>query len=411
MDVRRLLPFKPGEGRLVLLSGLYFFLLLFSYYLLRPLRETFGLARGADTLPWVWTCTLGVMALVQPLFGWLVARMPRRRFIPWTGHASALCLLVFAGLYLGLPHHGGTLLGYVFYVWLSVFNLFVVSIFWAFMADLFDGEQAGRLFGLLAIGGTVGAIAGSAFTEAFTRMSHLDPGWLFLLSALMLEGAVACTLGLFRHRAGEAAVARTPEPGPRLMEGITLLGRSRTLQLIALYMLLFTLTSTFLYVLQGRVVEAAFPTRVGRTLAFARLDLWTNVLTLACQLFLTHRLVARFGVPVALMILPVLTVAGFAGLALWPGFLMLAVFQVLRRGLHYAVARPVREMLYVPLGADAKYKAKSFIDTFIYRAGDLLGIWMTPVLSALRLPLMGPGVCVALLWQWGAWRLGRRVER
>ncbi len=407
----RLIPVRPGEGPLVLGAAGYFFLLLMSYYLLRPLREAFGIAKGADKLPWIWTGTLLLMLLANPLYAALVARFPRRRFIPGTYHVFAACLLLFAALYALLPGHGGHALGYVFYVWLSVFNLFVVSVFWAFLGDLFDAEQGARLFGLVAIGGTLGALAGSALAEALSRSLHPDPLWLFLLAALVLETAVACVRFLLRRSeiGGKAEPGR--EPGPGALEGLALVRRSGLLRLIALYILLFSLTSTFLYVLQGRVVEHAFADRALRTAAFARIDLLVNLLTLGAQLFFTHRLVRAVGIPAALAILPLVTLVGFAALALWPCFAVLAAFQVARRGLHYAVDRPVREMLYIPLAPDVKYKAKSFIDTFVYRSGDLLGIWLTPLLGGLSIPLGGPAAALSAAWLGGAGLLGRRVRR
>ncbi|OQA31455.1 MAG: TLC ATP/ADP transporter [Acidobacteria bacterium ADurb.Bin340] len=404
----RLLPVRPGEGLLVALAGSYFFLLLLGYYLLRPLREAFGIARGADKLPLVWTGTLLVMLLANPLYAALAGRFPRRRFIPATYHVFAASLGLFGLGYVLAPGHGGAVLGYGFYIWLSVFNLFVVSVFWALMGDVFDREQGGRLFGLLAIGGTLGALVGSALTE---RLAHrLDPAWLFLLAALALEAAVACVARLFRRAPSLRAPAPEKEPGPGALEGLGLVGRTRLLQLIAVYMLLFTLTSTFLYVLQGRVVEGAFASQAARTAAFARIDLGVNALTLLTQLFLTHRLVGRAGIPVMLAVLPLVTLGGFGALALWPGFATLAAVQVLRRGLHYAVDRPVREMLYIPLGPGMKYKAKSFIDTFVYRAGDLAGIWMTPILAALAWPLALPALGASLLWLGSAVGLGRKVK-
>jgi AAA family ATP:ADP antiporter len=196
-----------------------------------------------------------------------------------------------------------------------------------------------------------------------------------------------------------------------MMAGLALVGKSSLLQAIALYILLYAVTGTFLYVFQGRLVEQLFESDAARTLAFARIDFWAQALTLIAQIFFTHRLVAKVGIPISLTILPIATVLGFGSLWLWPGFAALAILQVLRRGLHHAVDRPVREMLYIPLAPDAKYKAKSFIDTFVYRSGDFIGVWMTPLLQAMSLSLGLPGLGMSALWLGGAAWLGGLVRK
>jgi len=403
----------------VFLSALYFFLLLMCYYLLRPLRETFGISRGADKLPLVWSFTLGIMALANPLYSALIARRPRRRFIPGTYLTFAVMLVAFGLFFQWLPGRGGAALGYTFYVWLSVFNLFVVSIFWAFMSDLYSKKDGQRLYGFIAIGGTCGAIVGSWATGQFSQwLGQAQSQWLFYTSAVILGLATICVVALFKIENGiknqSSQVPKEPmvadasrEPGPSVMAGFSLIGRSRLLQSMSLYILLYAIVGTFLYIVQARVIEGAFADNSARTAAFAKLDLWANVLTLAAQLCLTHRLVAKVGIPISLAMLPFVTILGFGALMLWPGFAAIAVFQVARRGLHYAVDRPVREMLYIPLGPDAKYKAKSFIDTFVYRAGDLVGVWIDPLLRAISIPLGLPSLGISVLWLGGAAWLGR----
>jgi AAA family ATP:ADP antiporter len=373
------------------------------------------------------------MALINPLYSALVARWPRRVFIPATYHCFSVMLIGFGLLYQWAPGHGGTALGYTFYVWLSVFNLFVVSIFWAFMSDVYSKTDGQRLFGLIAIGGTLGAISGAWVTGKFsTWLGPEHSQWLFYISALLLELAILCVLGLFKtgrtslqplcgkglqanSDIGQSGFSKSnccdsaktfAEPGPGAMAGLGLLRKSRLLQSLSLYILLYALTSTFLYVFQGRVIEQTFASGAARIAAFAKIDLWSNVLTLAAQLFFTHRLVAKLGIPISLTILPLVTLLGFGSLWLWPGFAALAIFQVARRGLHYAVDRPVREMLYIPLTPDAKYKAKSFIDTFIYRTGDFIGIWITPMLQAISLSLGLPSLGMSALWLGSAAWLG-----
>ena len=314
----RLVQVRPGEGRALLLASSYFFFLMLGYYLLRPLRESMGIARGADKLPWLMTGTLLAMLLANPAFAALVSRLPRRRFIPLAYRFFGLCLLVFFTLFKVLPGHGGTGLGYTFYVWLSVYNLFVVSVFWGFMGDLFTEEQGKRLFAFIAMGGTLGAILGAGLTEALSRgiafgfplPIKASPAALVLVAAAFLELAVQCVLALARHYKLSDQTGGPREPGPGLLEGLRLITKSRYLQLICVYMLLFTLTTTFLYMAQGTIVAKAFTIPAARTAAFARIDLWVNVLTLVTQLFFTSRLITTFGLRPVLVILPVLTIAG-----------------------------------------------------------------------------------------------------
>ena len=396
---------KHGEGRLLFLATGYFFFLLFSYYLLRPMREAFGIARGADKLPWLMTGTMAVMFLANPLFAGLVSRLPRRRFIPLAYRFCGATMAAFYLLFRLLPGHGGTTLGYVFYIWLSVFNLFAVSVFWAFMSDGFNEDQGKRLFGFIAVGGTLGGILGAATTGAltagFTLGGHfwkLQATTLLLLAILALELAVQCAVRLARTFLGEGAPTRNREPGPGMFEGLRLFSRSPYLGLMGLYILLFTTTSTLLYMQQGQIVARAFATQAARTAAFARIDFWVNVLTLFSQLFLASRLITRLGLRSVLCLMPVLTAIGFGALWAWPVFGTLVVFQVLRRGLHYAVDRPAREVLYIPLGADERYKAKPFIDTFIYRGGDLLGTWTPSLLAMASVPVGAVALGLSGIW-------------
>ncbi|WP_327571946.1 MFS transporter [Roseateles sp.] len=407
---------RPGEGRALLWAAGYFFCLLLALYLLRPVREAMGIARGADKLPWLMTTTLVVMLVANPLYAALVSRLRRRRFIPLVSHFFAANLLVFAVLFFALPEHGGSGLGYAFYVWLSVFNLFVVSVFWSLMADVFSEDQGKRLFGMVSMGGSLGAVVGAAVTEGVSSGRwgiKVEPAGLMLLAALGLELAVFCMLrlaarfGLSSSDEGQ----RLREPGPDFKAGLREIGRSRYLQLICAYMLLFTITSTFLYLMQGDIVATSFASGAERTAAFARLDFWTNVLTLSVQLLLTSRLIGAVGVSGVLLVLPLLTTAGFGALALWPGFAVLALVQVLRRGLHYAVDRPAREILYIPLGPEERYKSKAFIDTFVFRGGDFLGVWAPAFFSALAVPVTLAALGCSAAWLAVAGWLGQLVKR
>ena len=413
--LRRAFLVEEGEAPALLESGLYFFFLLLSFYLLRPLREALGIAKGADKLPWLMTGTLVAMLLVNPAFAALVARFPRKRFIPMVYRFFALNLLIFYWLFQWKA--GNVWLGYGFYIWLSVFNLFVVSVFWAFMADIFNDGQGRRLFSPVASGGTLGAIVGAAFTEVLMRgfsfgAWHVQarPATLFLLSAACLEIASQFMKRLGRRFDLDSAKQNLREPGPGVLEGLRLLVRSPYLRLICLYLLLFTFTSTFLYLIQGRIVERTFLGTAERTAAFARIDLWVNALSLAAQFLLAGRIFTRLGMKGALCLVPCLTVLGFGALWIWPTFAVLAAVQVVRRGLHYAVDKPAREMLYIPLGPEEKYKSKPFIDTFIYRGGDAIGVWLPTLTAMLAVPIGLLGVTAGAAWIWTGARLAGHRE-
>jgi AAA family ATP:ADP antiporter len=411
--LQRMVMIQAKEGRALLWAAAYFFFLLLSFYLLRPVREAMGIAKGADKLPWLMTATMLIMLLANPLYALLVSHMSRRRFIPTITHFFAGNLLIFLLLFWLMPEHGGSNLGYAFYVWLSVFNLFVVSVFWSLMADVFNEDQGKRLFGMISMGGTLGAIIGAATTEALSRGNwgfKVDPAGLMLMALVGLELAVFCMLRLARHFTLSERGQEAKEPGPDFKQGLRLIMGSRYLQMICLYILLFAVTSTFLYLKQADIVAVSFTNPQDRIAAFARIDLWGNVITLLLQLFVTSRLLRGLGVSGVLLILPVLTVLGFGALAVWPTFATLAVVQVARRGLHYAVDRPAREILYISLGPEEKYKSKPFIDTFIYRGGDLLGVWAPAFLSFLAVPVSAAALSTASVWLIsGAW-LGKLVK-
>ncbi len=412
--VRRLALVRKGETRILAWAAAYFFFLLMSFYLLRPMREAFGIAKGADKLPWLMTGTMAAMLLANPLYAALVSRIPRRRFIPLTYRFFAMNMALFWLAFRFLPAHGGVWAGYAFYVWLSVFNLFVVSVFWSLLDDLLTEEIGKRLFGLIAVGGTLGAIAGASLTATLSHGLNIlgvelkvAPPSLLILAILFLEAAVFCMKGLAARASKVDLKPVTPEPGPGIFEGLRLVATSRYLQAICLYILLFTITSTFLYLAQGRIVEQAFQGQAARTAAFASLDLWTNGVTLVLQVLLSGRILSGLGLRTTLCLLPLLTLAGLGGLWALPTFAVLAVVQVSRRGLHYAVDRPAREILYIPLGADEKYKSKPFIDTFVYRGGDVLGVWTPTLLALLAVPVGAVGMAVSAGWLGVAVWLGR----
>ncbi|KQP85406.1 hypothetical protein [Methylobacterium sp. Leaf113] len=416
----RLVDVRPGEAPALAWSWAYIFSILAAYYVLRPIRDQMGVAGGIENLPWLFTGTLvGMLALNVP-FAWLVKTLPRARFVPLTYRFFAANILLFAGgLYLAGPE-GDVWIGRAFFIWLSIFNLFVVSVFWATIVDVFSTEQGKRLFGFIAAGATLGAIAGSATTAILARDA---PTWALLLgAALLLEVAVFSMRGLARlsdrlHRAPGAGAAIGAEAHPAeaiggsVFAGITRTVRSPYLLNIGLFLLLFSVTSTFLYFEQAGIAKRSFPDRGAQTAFFASVDLLVNLLTLGVQFFLTGRIVRRIGVGPALALLPAASILGFAALAVSPTITAIVVFQVLRRAGNFAIARPIREVLFTVVPREDRYKAKNFIDTVVYRTGDQLGAWSFAGIGALGLGSTAVAVTaipLSALWLLNSLWLGRR---
>ncbi|MFD0935389.1 NTP/NDP exchange transporter, partial [Methylobacterium trifolii] len=416
---------RPGEGPALAWSWAYIFSILAAYYVLRPIRDQMGIAGGIENLPWLFTATLvGMLALNLP-FAWLVKRMPRARFVPLTYRFFAGNILLFAlALYLA-PPDWDVWIGRAFFVWLSIFNLFVVSIFWATIVDVFSNAQGKRLFGFIAAGATLGAIAGSATTAGLARSV---PTWgLMLCAVVLLEAAVFSMRGLARlsdrlHRVpgGEtAADEKAGEAPEQTIGGSVFAGIGRTLASpyllnISLFLLLFSVTSTFLYFEQAGIAKRSFPDKAAQTAFFAGVDLAVNVLTLGVQLFLTGRIVGRIGVGPTLAILPALSVLGFAALAASPTIGAIVAFQVLRRAGNFAISRPIREVLFTVVPREDRYKAKSFIDTVVYRLGDQVGAWSFAGIGALGLGATAVALVAVPLsaaWFLNSLWLGRAQER
>jgi AAA family ATP:ADP antiporter len=417
--LRRVVDVRPEEARALFWCWLYIFAVLSSYYIMRPIRDQMGVAGGVQNLQWLFTGTLIGMVVLNLPFAYLVKTLPRRRFIPLTYRFFALNIVLFA-LLLYLADAAQTVwVGRVFFIWVSVYNLFVVSIFWQLNVDLFSPEQGKRLFGFIAAGATIGAITGSALTASLARF--VSPIVLLLGAAVVLEVAVFAVGRLSRlspslshSAAGRGETEGAEEPiGGSIVAGITHALRSPYLANVSLFILLFAISSTFLYFQQAGIVSRSFADRGAQTAFFATIDLLVNMLTLGVQLFLTGRILVWFGVALALAFLPLLTAFGFGALALAPTLSAIAVFQVLRRAGDYAIARPTREVLFTVIPREDRYKAKSLIDTFVYRLGDQVGAWSVAGLrwlgaGASELALVA--IPIALLWLLNALWLGRRQE-
>ena len=413
--LNRMIDVRPAERRALGWSWLYIFSVLSAYYILRPIRDEMGVAGGVENLQWLFTGTLFGMILVNPPFAALVIKLPRVRFISIAYRFFIANLLIFVLLLKIASAEQDIWIGRVFFIWTSVFNLFVVSVFWALMVDVFNSEQSKRLFGFISAGATLGAIVGSSIAASLA--SHVPATYLMVGSAVLLEVAVFSVRQLSRlsdvlHRRPTVGAEETPIGGS-VLSGFTHAFKSPYLVNVSVYILLYAITSTFLYFQQADIARQAFADRGARTAFFARIDLWVNILTLAAQLFVTGRVLGVFGVAFTLATLPALSVLGFSALAVTPTLVILVIYQVLRRAGNFAFARPSREVLFTVVPREDKYKAKSFIDTVVYRTGDQVGAWSYAGLSFIGLGMIGiaiTAVPISIAWLVNGLWLGRKQE-
>jgi len=418
----RIVNVRPGEVRALFWSFAYFFCLLAGYYVLRPLRDEMGIAGGVRNLPWLFTATFVVLLAAVPVFGAMVARLPRRRFIPLVYHFFAANIAIF---WLLLAFDIGKIhVARVFFVWISVFNLFAVSVFWSFIADLFASEQGKRLFGFIAAGGSAGALLGPALTVGLAV--PLGPVNLLIVAALLLEAAVLCASRLEAaaqrlkpetHVSAAAAPAGPTEAaglGGGWLAGITMVLRSPYLAGIALWVALLSLAGTFLYFQQANIVAAASDDPAVRTRIFATIDLAIGILTLIVQFIVTGRLITRFGAGPAAALLPLVFCLGFLALWLTPMLWVVIAFQAAQRAANFAISNPARECLFTVLDRAEKYKAKNVIDIVVFRGGDAASGWLFAALRGAGLELGAISLAtvpVTAAWLALALALGRAHER
>jgi AAA family ATP:ADP antiporter len=413
MLLNRVVAARPGEFRAALWSFGYFFCLLAAYYVLRPLRDEMGIAGGIKNLPWLFTATFVVMLAAVPIFGALVARLPRRRFIPLVYHFFVLNIAIFWALL--ASDVSRVEVARVFFVWISVFNLFAVSVFWSFMADIFAAEQGKRLFGFIAAGGSAGALLGPALTVWLA--GPLGPVNLLIVAAILLEAAVLCAYRLesAAPRKSDDAPAQAKAPiGGNSLAGFVLLLRSPYLAGVALWVLLLSLCGTVLYFQQANIVAAASDDPAVRTRIFASIDLAAGILTLLIQTVATGRLMTRFGAGAAAAFLPLVFAIGFAALAVSPLLLLVIGFQALQRTANFGISNPAREVLFTVVDREEKYKAKYLIDGVVFRGGDALFAWLFNLLRSAGAELVAISaatVPVALGWLALALMLGKAQER
>jgi len=404
---------EPDELLPVCWSFLYFFCLLCGYYVLRPVRDEMAIEGGVQHLPWMMTATFLTLLIVTPLFGYLSARVPRVRLLLTVYAFFGLNLVAFFFLLANRVVPEWT--ARAFFVWLSVFNLFVVSVFWSFMADLFAPSQGNRLFAVIAAGGSTGAMVGPVLTTGLTYVVPVPA--LMLVSTAFLAACGFCIARLdrwARQRADPQTGSQGEPVGGRVWAGVRLALSSPYLLGICGYLFLLTMTATFLYLEQARLVGESVPTPEGRTRLFAVVDLAVNVMTFLTQFFITGHMIARFGLASALILLPLASAIGFSVIGLMPVLMAFILFTIVRRVGEYALAKPAREVLFTVLTREEKYKAKNFIDTAISRGGDATTGWMVSGAKALGVSTVQIAwllVPLALIWAWLGRSLAKQEER
>lgn len=419
--VSRVLGIEPGEFAAVAWSFVYFFCVLSSYFMLRSVRESMAIVSGVQSIPWLFTGTFTLMMLATPAFGWLTSRFPRRAFLPWIYYFFILNILAFfaAFTYAQANELSVVWISRAFFVWLSVFNLFVVSVFWSFMADIYSKQQSRRLFGVISAGGSAGALLGPAVTSVLVVPIGFQN--LLPLSALLLLFSVYCIFRLRRWSGGQNQAVVTDQPsaaqssqpiGGSIWAGIKLVMTTPYLAAIAIALLFanFLGGATYMYIAQ--MVSVTFEGTDRHTQFFALIDLITNAASLIGQLLIVRHSVRKLGIGGTLALLPIVSVITFAVLAFNPTFVILATLQVVRRALTFGFAKPTTDMLFSVVSKEAKYKAKNFIETALYRAWDVVATWTVKSIGGIGLGGVAV-VCIAIAfaWTWLSVWIGREYRR
>ena len=413
--LERIFGIEPTETKIVVTSFAYFFFLMASYFILRPLRDTMGTVYGVTHLQELFTGTFLVSFIAAPVFAGFASKIRLSTFLPWVYGFIAITMVVFYILFQRVANDRWV--AAAFYVWLSTFNLITISVFWSLMADIFSSPQAKRLFGVIAAGGTLGTVAAPAFITFFVKT--IGTNNLLLISAAGFTVCVFLVRLLETEKrkliASDAEAQKTTlerSLGGSPFDGFAILFRSRYLLMIALFLLLMTWISTVIYFQLSDLISKDFAGRAARTQAFATIDLATNSVALLIQLFGTGRFIQRFGVTAGLLLNPIIMVAAFLAVAFSPILIVLGSIQVVRRFSEYAIAKPSRDMLFTTVDQQAKYKAKNVIETVVYRFGDLTSAWLSAVILPFGVAGLAIfGIVISVIWFPIALSLGRQYER
>lgn len=417
--IKKLANAKPGEVKALTWSFAYFFFLLGTYYMLLPLRDAMGIEGGTRGLPWLFTATFIATLVTAPLQAAVAAKLPRAKFVPVIYLFLVANMLVFWALMRAQVAPVGV--ARAFFVWITVFSVFTISVFWSFMADLYSSEQSKRLFGFIAAGGSLGSILGPVITRQL--VSHIGVANLLLISSALLCMAVLCAMKLEgaaveAQASTEGFVAASAgrekkAVGGGIFDGFGLLFRSPYLGGIALWVFLLSLMGTFLYFKQADIVSAAAAGSADRTKIFATIALWVGILSFAMQLLVTGRVIKAIGTGYAAALLPLVFAAGFIAIAISPVLAIVAGFQAIQRATNFGIANVARESLWTVVSREEKFKAKNIVDGTVFRGADAFNGWLQKLLSAL---LSGPTLAIlsagiAIGWVTLSLALGRTQEK
>lgn len=406
---------KPREVPALLAACAYFFLILCAYYIIRPIRDEMVIANGVANIQWILLATVVALLLLTPVFGWVTTRFKTRQFLSYCTLFFASHLVVF--FFLFNVEERPALVTQAFYVWVNVFNMFIVSLFWSFMNDVFGREQAKRLFAFIAAGGTAGAICGPIITRSLVQTVGLAP--LLLISATILGVSIILILWLIRWQNDDYDESSSTHKVKNkalkggVLGGLTLIARSPYLAGICVFVLLYAVSITFVQIRQAELIEAAYSVPEKRTELFASIDLAVNVLVLIFQLFLTSKLIRWLGFRITLVLVPMGITVGFLLMSIMPLLAVMIGLEIFRRAGDYSIMKPAREMLFSVVSREEKYKAKNFIDTTVLRTSSASSAWIYAAVRSIGsagTAVAGVSMALGLAWCITAFWLGRQFN-
>jgi AAA family ATP:ADP antiporter len=418
--IKKLVNFKAGEGKALIWSFLYFFFLLSTYYMLLPIRDAFGIRGGAQDLPWLFLGTFIVALLTAPLQAAIAAKMPRQRFVPASYLFLVANMLIFWFLLKSNVAPG--VVSKAFFIWITVFSVFTVSIFWTFQSDLYSSEQGKRLFGFVAAGGSLGNIVGPQVNKLL--VGPLGIANLLLVASVLLVIAIFCANRLEAAAAQlqaadpdfkAASAGREKKPlGGSVLDGFGLMFKSSYLGGIGLWVFLLSLLGTFLYLTQAHIVASYTPDMKARTSIFSTIYTWVGILSLVVQVLGTGRIMKKIGTGATLAVQPVVFIVGFAGLMFTSALFAVAAFQACQRAANFGISNVARESLWPVVSREEKFKAKNIVDGAVFRGADFVNAFIyTGLAKVLAVQPTLAAIAVVLSGGWAAlsFGLGRAQEK